>query len=382
MSEYSYCPLPSANRSRLAAAHNDDGHKGLVFTRLFQGYNAKFDKDKIDPASKTKALQDCAGRCGNPEALQAACERLTALTGNLGGELRIFRTDWHFVTGMGNASPIENGFTWHPTLGTPYIPGSTVKGLVRAWAEAYTDLPSAEIRRWFGSSARQVGMPANDSPDGEKITEEHQAGELIFMDAIPLEPPQLSVDIMTPHMGKWYELGHSQDKKAILPGDWHAPVPVPFLVTREAKFIFSIAPRRGSTVDLAPVLHALEQALAWLGVGSKTAAGYGHMTLEKGLTETLQASTLSEDEQMLQKLRRLFTNEQAFGPNPASSEVRLLLQAMAEKQTILNWPADSQQRLLAVAEEALKFHDGDRWNKQTKKKKPSLYQRLSELISG
>ena len=35
------------------------------------------------------------------------------------------------VTGMGNPHPLESGFTWHPTLGMPYLPGSAV-GLVRA----------------------------------------------------------------------------------------------------------------------------------------------------------------------------------------------------------------------------------------------------------
>jgi len=53
----------------------------------------------------------------------------------LGGEFAVFATDWHFVTGMGSSHPAENGFSWHPVLGTPYLPGAGVKGLLRAWME-------------------------------------------------------------------------------------------------------------------------------------------------------------------------------------------------------------------------------------------------------
>jgi CRISPR-associated protein Cmr6 len=112
-----------------------------------------------------------------------------------------------------------------------------------------------------------------------------QAGELIFFDAIPLRPVQLRTEIMTPHMGKWYEQGGDIEGGDILkhpeciPADWHDPNPIFFLVVERATFLFSVALRNPAVknCDLAKVLLALEQSLQWLGAGAKTATGYGRM---------------------------------------------------------------------------------------------------------
>jgi CRISPR-associated protein Cmr6 len=108
--------------------------------------------------------------------------------------------------------------------------GSAVKGLLRAWVEIWAELSDDERlqrrRDWFGWVKGYMG----DKKD--------QAGKLIFFDAIPIEPVKLTMDIMTPHYGKWYEQGHKiegnnmvdllQKQHECLPADWHAPVPVPF----------------------------------------------------------------------------------------------------------------------------------------------------------
>jgi CRISPR-associated protein Cmr6 len=57
---------------------------------------------------------------------------------------------------LGNPHPVEKGFLWHPTLGTPSLPGSGVKGLVRAWVEAWMPFDGYQARldtffRYFGS---------------------------------------------------------------------------------------------------------------------------------------------------------------------------------------------------------------------------------------
>lgn len=65
------------------------------------------------------------------------------------------------------------------------------------------------------------------------------------------------------------------------PGDWHSPVPVSYLVARNLKLQFAIAPRPGVISadmleqEMANVWLALDKALQWLGAGAKTAIGFG-----------------------------------------------------------------------------------------------------------
>lgn len=359
MSDYSYGPLPVEAFKHIPNVNR--ANKGLVFERFFQGYNHSF--TEISPGSKAIALQRCAGRCGDNTALESAKGRTLKLTQALSGQCMVFKTDWYLVTGMGNNNPVENGFSWHRTLGTPYLPGSTIKGMLRAWLSGYASerFSASELNRWFGGTDQETGA--------------EQAGELIFFDALPLEPPELAVDIMTPHQGKWYEQGAERQNKDTIPGDWHAPVPVPFLVTSNASFMFAIAPRAGSQIALEPVFEALEQALNWTGIGAKTAAGYGHMSRVASASEQLQTQLLSEQAQLLKQLEDGFAQESKHGPI-ANSEMRILLEQQLNNPALSEWPLTDREALLEVAQTILRFHDQKNWNKLTKKKKPSLFMKL------
>lgn len=273
-------PLPQEARAlykkqRLAL---DKANKGLLFERFYDGYENDFSLEQGSHAAELNSL-GIIGRCGSESELKEAAKRRVNLVSGLGGQFGVFATDWHFVSGMGNAHPVENGFTWHPVYGTPYLPGSTVKGLLRAWMEHWANAEQDKEQRqqlvhdWFGRSAGTGGK-----------SDAGKAGDLIFFDAIPVERPAVSVDIMTPHMGKWYEQGGEKITAESQPGDWHSPVPVPFLVTADARFVFSVAPRtpKAQVDGLAEqAMEHLKDALAWLGAGAKTAAGYGHMSFDE-----------------------------------------------------------------------------------------------------
>jgi CRISPR-associated protein Cmr6 len=91
---------------------------------------------------------------------------------------------------------------------------------------------------------------------------------------------------MTPHYGPYYQ----DDQAAIPPADWHDPVPIPFLVVADAQtFVLALAPRRlnhsQDKQDCETLTHWLEDALAWLGAGAKTAIGYGRFQLDRAATE-------------------------------------------------------------------------------------------------
>ena len=265
-----------------------DGHQGLWFSRFYSAYPdiaAIKPKANMLPKEKEALIQQEITwlrtfdhkKVGDSSALQTKALQQSALCHRLKGQSSVSKTQWHFVTGMGLSHPIENGMAWHPTLGVPYLTGASVKGMVRAWLEAWEvdeddEQQKRRLQQWFGS----------DNKEGDVS----QAGGLIFFDALPTQPVTLGIDIMTPHMGKWYAEGqhiqitapndaNDSDK---LPADWHNPVPVQFLVVKQACLQFCVAPRNkyyAEKIDLQCVINTLNNALEWIGAGAKTAAGYG-----------------------------------------------------------------------------------------------------------
>jgi len=194
------------------------------------------------------------------------------LVEKLGGHTEPMVLTSPFVTGLGLDHPIDNGFLWHQTLGVPYLPGSGVKGLIRAWAEHWLN-DRAHLERLFGRDARHERGPA--------------AGNLIVFDAIPSAPVQLMAEVMTPHDGGWRVPGSATRA----PSDWLSPKPIPFLAVApdtngDYPFQFAFAPRGGAeTGEVEQALHYLKDALDWLGAGAKTAVGFGRFVDENKLED-------------------------------------------------------------------------------------------------
>ena len=324
----------------------DGGHRGLWYDRFFNRYNADW---TIPEDGKSSWINDNAKQVGDKSVLDNAAQRHLTLITDLGGHGAVFKTDWHFATGLGLPHPVENGLVWHHTLGVPYLAGSGVKGLVKAWVEVWDESLDAtdkaqRLRDWFGDL--------------------QQAGRFRFFDALPIAPVQLAADIMTPHQGKWYEQGgeigdcrHEPDK---IPADWHAPVPVPFLVVKQARLLFGIAPRRPEYADaLTDVFSALKQALDWLGAGAKTAAGYGRMFEDAASTDALkhnaataaaaiERAKLSPEQQQLRDLANLFAAEQQRGTKEAGGPLIGATNQLLKDGNA--WPDSARANLADLAE--------------------------------
>lgn len=283
----------------LAPAKPDhSSHMGLWFERYFSAYADDF--DGVDETARGQWLKTCTrhnyGEQFKSRLLDKAVRTLD-MARSFGGDARIFHCAGRFVTGTGNAHPLENGFTWHPTLGMPYLPGSAVKGLVRAVIETALDDSDEERKRvlklWFGTEAK------NDVAE--------QAGALTFFDALPVAPCDLKAEVLTPHMGKWYEKGGKDPLKAeVMPGDWHSPVPVTWLVASNLQLQFTILPRPGAEVIvLADVWEALEYGLSKIGAGAKTAIGYGlfreDAALQQQVTKQLDSQRQKQAEQQAER---------------------------------------------------------------------------------
>jgi len=205
------------------------------------------------------------------------------------------KTDWRFVAGLGRKGSLEVGFAFN-RYGFPVLPGSSVKGIARAYAlvslavavdaKSLTDfnaLLSAEDETKFLTAAGET-YPQADSDITTRLHEFRQifgttgtAGHAVFFDAVPARLPKLELDIMNPHFPDYY--GDKTGKKP--PTDWQSPRPVYFLtVALGTEFRFAVG-WRGNLNDETRRLRDLAKGwlmkgLTELGAGAKTSAGYGY----------------------------------------------------------------------------------------------------------
>src|SRR5579885_660616 len=239
----SVCPLYGG-----AAGAQNKGHPGLFYDKFLN----KWQRDKKGVwsiASKLDWVRGIRGPVGEAELLKEYRRRLVDLVTARGGKLWVYKTEERFVTGAGRSHPIEIGFAWHPSLGVPYLPASSIKGLIGS--------QNCQDRKVILGSETRVGR-------------------VICLDAVPVAPVRLEADVTTPHYFPW-----SEDNP---PADWQSPTPIPFLtVASEARFLFAVVPRDSKAADdVAQVGQWLEDALGNVGAGAKTAVGYGRMKRATG----------------------------------------------------------------------------------------------------
>ncbi|MBC2695939.1 MAG: type III-B CRISPR module RAMP protein Cmr6 [Desulfobacteraceae bacterium] len=228
------------------------------------------------------------------------------------------------ITGIGQTHPNEVGMVFDHTLGIPYIPASSVKGIVR-FAHILELIKSDNYEEYKGSdkngeyiveSDLKTLMPAifggdaDEEKEGEKKIKKLK-GKVIFLDAYPAKVPDLHVDIMNPHYGDYY----NDEKGEIPPADYLAPNPIKFLAVKKGTvFTFRALVSKDSVFLLQPVKTAFENALKDEGLGAKTAVGYGRFEIKKdqnkltAVTKQIQ-KTKTPVEKMLENLFLLKNTE-------------------------------------------------------------------------
>ncbi|MDV3104838.1 type III-B CRISPR module RAMP protein Cmr6 [Thermococcus waiotapuensis] len=217
------------------------------------------------------------------------------------------KTASRLVVGLGDESVYETSIRLLRNYGVPYIPGTALKGIARAYAlekfadENFDTLKDklnkdnfyeivGELERVLSSGKLKLDSEENSETQLQATFGENskvrvpfeelveifgttkKSGEVIFFDALPVPSDSLKAplefDIMNPHYGPYY-----QEDEA--PGDWHDPVPVIYLTVKPGvEFLFAVAPLgRGELAEKAKAI--LEEALKEHGVGAKTSLGYG-----------------------------------------------------------------------------------------------------------
>ncbi len=190
-----------------------------------------------------------------------------------------------FATGLGNEHPLENGFAFLTPYGLPYLAGSGIKGVIRKAAEELAGGEWGEAKGWNEESIRALFGPGEEDQSRETHP---QQGALRFWDVLPiLHKDEMSVEIMTPHHGDYYQQGKHG------PHNSENPNPISFLaVPAKSKFTFFVEcnaallrddPLRQTWRSLLEA--AFDHAGEWLGFGAKTAVGYGRMKLDEKAIE-------------------------------------------------------------------------------------------------
>lgn len=257
--------------SKAAASCPPLAHAGLWYDKFCHCWNdaawkrgerPNWNKPEVQKADWIRTIVN-RSLAGDAAVLNEFAKRQESLVKAMQGKCLRLQTESRFVTGLGREHPVENGFAWHSMLGTPYLPGSGIKGLVRAWGAEWGGALEELLTEVLGSQTRD-----------QSRTE--QAGSVIFFDAIPLAPVKLEIDVMTPHYSEYYQEGKP-------PGDWMNPTPIPFLVVAQGMpFQFSFAPRTSIGKGHMEIVETwLRESLQWLGAGAKSAIGYGRFETGK-----------------------------------------------------------------------------------------------------
>jgi len=246
-------PIPSAAVDVFTGKEGWD-NASLVFDRyapIIPPKDTIFKKQGF--VSVLKARRDK----GLHDALRA---RWRAMIATSGATSFMLKTEWRFVSGVGRNTPYEVGFRFD-RYGFATLPGSSVKGIARAyaWALGKREESDEDFRAVFGYAP----VNANDKKPA-------QTGQAVFYDAMPIDDPKLKLDVMNPHYPKYYA-GEEP------PTNWQSPVPIYFLtVAPNVRFEFAVGWRGAPKAELHQIaVEWLKGGLTELGAGAKTNAGYG-----------------------------------------------------------------------------------------------------------
>lgn len=254
---------------RLQADITNPENTGLYFEKFLNAWILNNIAVQIKPEDKYLFFQNVIKYRNwnntSAENLTAYRERQLRLASRIQARVLSAKTRSRLVVGLGSNHPSEAGFIWHRNLGVPYIPASSVKGMMKAFL--HPDFPWGETAIDDEEINRNIRRLFGDVKDG--------IGSLILFDAFPKCVPQLEVDVMTPHYGDYYT-----NPKKFPPADYYQPTPVPFLtVAPNQTFEFIIATREpgsgGAEAVLSEGTELLSKGLESLGLGAKTAVGYG-----------------------------------------------------------------------------------------------------------
>ena len=231
----------------------ESAHAGLLIQRGLVAHNDN------DSEAKTKHIESVCGRTVSDEFYGNAYRRWKAATEDaqrfrqvtLALESRLF-------IGMAGGGALETGCAISHSHGMPYIPGSSVKGVVSHHARGHlTGKEGRAARRELFGAAGSAEHPAG------------LVGLIGFHDAwwVPRSADRpLVQEVVTTHHRDYYSADGKQPAT-----DFDSPVPNAQIAV-QGSFLFVM---EGPCAWLGLAEEILKDALHARGIGAKTRAGYG-----------------------------------------------------------------------------------------------------------
>lgn len=310
----------------------------------------KFDKTKEERENQPGNLKEliertrkhrtrCLEKIGFSDVYSAAFQRHRASVSGDAFERREATAITRVLAGHWIHSVVDMGIKLHHTYGIPYLPGSSLKGIARHYTLRH-------LAGYSGENEKQYPIPeAYNGPEkgysegqctylpGPALAPDEVArlkpeeaylqytafdvlfgrqdfrGIVTFHDAwmIPEKDayPFLQ-DVITPHHQDYYS-GKTFETQAggsdrLPPADWDEPIPVPLVTVRPgAMFLVVIeGPKKWRQLAADILRSALEEE----GVGAKTNAGYGRLTMQ-----TASESQADQDKEKKREQERAIADQ-------------------------------------------------------------------------
>lgn len=194
----------------------------------------------------------------------------------------------------GHEGEAKLGLAFDHTTGLPYLPGSSVKGVLRSVFPVRGSSANGERRQYVLDLVTKSGMLALEPDEvdtlellifgsNNKDADNHDRGDVVFFDAFPVKANDklLGLDFITPHTS----------------GQFSDPVPIQFMriqpgvtymfsfMVRGSKlkdFVGKHLPKQPSDGNVESQVNALLKKLfvdilTTIGIGAKTNVGYGQL---------------------------------------------------------------------------------------------------------
>lgn len=272
-------PLPQDTEQKFRAVQRRCSNLSLLLDRYY-GYENDENQKKSERIDFFKSIEAPF----NQELVSANYKRWQAIVQSL-PHAQTFTTspEWRIVVGLGRSSVLETSMMLDRITGIPLIPGSALKGLAASYAllcvlgktnrideveKIYEQFISEEIDQ----------LPENFEDFIKIFGHQGTVGKVIFLDAVPTKAPMIKPDVMNNHYPEYY----SDPNGTQFPTPYQNPVPIYFLTLEGSQFAFAIAGQDNQPQTQSLVQQAqqwLQAGLSDLGIGAKTAAGYGYFNI-------------------------------------------------------------------------------------------------------
>ncbi len=291
----------------------------------------------------------------------------------------VLKIDGRLLIGLSGGASLETACAVSHTYGTPYIPGSSIKGVARAHAASVLQRDDRVIDDLFGAPA----------------DEQHRdglAGLVTFHDAwwVPDSAPHnhpFVQDIVTSHHSLYY----ASDGKTPAT-DLDSPIPNA-LIAVQGSFLIVL---EGAAAWTGLAKSIVEQALGSNGAGAKTRSGYGYMSVDakaQSKLDEVRAARRERDEaagrkaeqeaawlkalEAMTPLQREVAEYLHKRPNKNDAEIPVLFAALRTNV----WQGETKQQIAAMLKERLVAAGKWRLHSNAKKvEKDYPYQETQQVL--